>query len=69
MAKNKKRMPMMAYVAIILAGCVFAFSNIITNDYLKLFVVIFVLAVGLYGVMKTLSNNPESESEIDEEIN
>jgi hypothetical protein len=69
MATNKKKLPMIVYLAIIALGCVFAFSSLIANEYLKLFIVLLTLAVGLYGVMKGLSSNPKSTTEVEEEIN
>jgi hypothetical protein len=56
-------------LTIIALGCVFAFSSLIANEYLKLFIVLLTLAVGLYGVMKGLSSNPKSTTEVEEEIN
>ena len=42
------------YVLLTIAGCVFACSSIIPNDYIKLVVVMGTLCVGLYGIMKGL---------------
>lgn len=44
------------YVLLTIAGCVFACSSIIPNDYIKLVVVMGTLCVGLYGIMKGLSS-------------
>jgi hypothetical protein len=60
---------MVVYLAIIALGCVFAFSSLIVNEYLKLFIVLLTLSVGLYGVMKGLSSNSKSDTEVEEEIN
>lgn len=49
------------YVLLIIAGCVLACSSIISNDYLKLVVVMGTLCVGLFGIMKGLSNPTASE--------
>lgn len=50
------------YVLLTIAGCVFACSSIIPNDYVKLVVVMSALCFGLYGIMKGLSN-PSTSSE------
>ncbi|WP_102408392.1 hypothetical protein [Parabacteroides bouchesdurhonensis] len=57
------------YVLLTIAGCVLACSSIITNDYLKLVIVMGTLCVGLYGIMKGLSNTGTSKEEavVDEE--
>ena len=39
------------YVLLTIAGCVFACSSIIPNDYIKLVVVMGTLCVGLYGII------------------
>ena len=46
-----------------IAGCVFACSSIIPNDYIKLVVVMGTLCVGLYGIMKGLSSTGTSSEE------
>ena len=48
------------YVLLTIAGCVFACSSIIPNDYIKLVVVMGTLCVGLYGIMKGLSSTGTS---------
>ncbi len=50
------------YIALIIAGCVFACSNIIGNDYIKLLVVMTALCYGLFGILKGLSH-PSKEVE------
>lgn len=53
------------YLLLTIAGCVFACSSIIPNDYIKLVVVMGTLSVGLYGIMKGLSNTgTSSEKEV-----
>ncbi len=57
MAKNKSgKVRIYLYVLLTIAGCVFACSSIIPNDYVKLVVVMGTMCVGLYGIMKGLSN-------------
>ena len=51
------------YVLLTIAGCVFAYSSIIPNDYIKLVVVMGTLCVGLYGIMKGLSSTGTSSEE------
>ena len=60
---NKTRI----YVSVIITvvGCVLACSSIIPNDYLKLLVVMG--ALGLYGIMKGLSNTGSAEETAIEE--
>ena len=48
------------YVLLTIVGCVLACSNIITNDYLKLVVVMGALLFGLFGIMKGLSTSNET---------
>ena len=48
------------YVLLTIAGCVFACSSIIPNDYIK---VMGTLCVGLYGIMKGLSSTGTSSEE------
>ena len=51
------------YVLLTIVGCVLACSNIISNDYLKLVVVMGALCFGLYGIMKGLSTPSETAEE------
>ena len=51
------------YVLLTIVGCVLACSNIITNDYLKLVVVMGALIFGLFGIMKGLSTSTETAEE------
>ena len=61
--KNSGKVRIYLYVILTIAGCVLACSSIITNDYLKLVVVMGTLCVGLYGIMKGLSQVGASEEE------
>ena len=57
MAKNKAgNIRIYIYVLLTIAGCVIACSSLITNDYLKLAVVLGTLCIGLYGIMRSLSS-------------
>lgn len=60
---------MTLYILIIVVGCVFAFSSIVSNEYIKLFIVLVAFAVGLYGVMRGLSGNSEDTTGIGQEGN
>lgn len=69
MSKNKSnKVSIYLYVLLTIAGCVLACSSIIPNDYLKLIIVMAALCVGLFGIMKGLSNpeNTEEETSIEE---
>lgn len=67
MAKNNSgKTRVYLYILLIIAGCVFAFSSVVTNDYVKLVIVIATLCLGLYGVMKGLSNTKKEEDSIPE---
>ncbi|WP_280764264.1 MULTISPECIES: hypothetical protein [unclassified Parabacteroides] len=59
--KSKKGIYLSVVLTII--GCVLACSSIITNDYIKLIVVLISLCVGLYGIMRGLSSPPAKVSE------
>jgi predicted membrane channel-forming protein YqfA (hemolysin III family) len=63
MATKKSKTSMYFFILLIVAGCVLACSSIITNDYLKLLVVMASLCVGLFGIMKSVGGKPESEEE------
>ncbi len=67
MATKKSKKSVYLFLLLIVIGVVFAFSSIITNDYLKLVIVMVTLCVGLFGVMKGLSNPGNSTEEIVEE--
>ena len=55
MSTKKNKFSIYIYVVITIIGCVLACSSIVPNDYLKLVVVMGALGVGLYGIMKGLS--------------
>lgn len=62
--KNKSgKIRIYLFVLLTIAGCVLACSSIITNDYLKLVIVMATLCVGLFGIMKGLSNSASPEEE------
>lgn len=62
MSKNKSgKVGIYLYVILTIVGCVLACSSIIPNDYVKLVVVMGALCVGLYGIMKGLSQSGSSE--------
>ncbi|MDR2469510.1 MAG: hypothetical protein LBD27_03405 [Tannerella sp.] len=61
--KQKNRFKKMAYLLLIVAGCVLACSTIIPNDYLKIAVVLVTLCVGIFGIMKQLGNSPETKDD------
>ncbi len=62
MSKNKSNKGRLYLsILLIIAGCVLACSSIIPNDYLKLVVVMGTLGVGLYGIMRGLSQTGNSE--------
>lgn len=56
MATKKSNKSIYLYIFLTILGLIFAFSSIITNDYLKLVVVLVSLCAGVYGIMKGLSN-------------
>lgn len=59
--KKSNKARIYIYVIITIVGCVLACSSIITNDYLKLVIVMGALFVGLYGIMRGLSQPSTSE--------
>ena len=66
MFKNKKY-NLWFSLFLIIAGSVFAFSSLITNEYLKLVVVFATWVYGFYGIMKSLSNPSEEDVACDNE--
>lgn len=66
MSNNKSnKISIYIYILLTIAGCVLACSSIISNDYIKLIIVMGTLCVGLYGIMKGLStpsHNTEDEA-------
>ncbi len=64
MATNKStKVRIYLYIILTIGSCVLACSSIISNDYLKLVLVMGTLSVGLYGIMKNLSNPSTSNEE------
>ncbi|MCD7935393.1 MAG: hypothetical protein LUG98_00880 [Tannerellaceae bacterium] len=63
MSSNKKNFNIYIFILLTVAGIVLACSSVITNDYLKLVIVMVTLAIGLFGIMKSLSNPVEKEEE------
>lgn len=61
MAKKSNKFNLWVSIVLILIGCVLACSSIISNNYVKLIVVLAVLAYGLYGIMKGLSSSEETD--------
>lgn len=62
MATKKSKKNTYFFILLTIIGCVLACSSIITNDYLKLVIVMASLCVGLFGIMKSLSNPPSTET-------
>lgn len=62
--KNSNKGRIYLYVIITIIGCVLACSTIITNDYLKLVIVMGALGVGLFGIMKGLSQPSSTEDTV-----
>lgn len=64
MSTNKSsKLVIYFHILLTVAGCVLACSSIITNDYIKLVIVMGTLCVGLYGIMKGLSHPATAEEE------
>ena len=61
MATKSNKARVYIYVLLTIAGCVLACSSIISNDYIKLMIVIGTLCVGLYGILKGLSTPQSSD--------
>lgn len=61
MATKNKKMTIWFSILMTIVGCVLACSSIIPNDYVKLIIVLLTLGGGIYGIMKSLSNDVESE--------
>lgn len=51
------------YILMTIAGCVFACGDFISNDYVKLVVVMAMLCFGLYGIMRNLSSSTGTTEE------
>ncbi len=56
MATKSNKFKLWTSIIITIIGCVLACSSIISNEYLKLLVVLLALGFGLVGIMKCLSN-------------
>ncbi|MCD8179281.1 MAG: hypothetical protein LUE98_18500 [Tannerellaceae bacterium] len=68
MASNKtKNLSTYLFIVLTVAGIVLACSSIITNDYMKLVIVMVTLAISLFGIMKSLSNPSEEKNEVNEQ--
>lgn len=67
MSTKKNKYSIYIYVIITIIGCVLACSSIITNDYLKLVVVMVAMGTGLYGIMKSLSTPASAEETVIDE--
>ncbi len=61
MATKNSKLYFSLYIALIIIGCVLACSSLISNNYLKLFLVMASLCVGIYGIMKGLSSQATEE--------
>jgi len=53
--KNSGKVRTYLFVLLTIAGCVLACTSIISNEYLKLIVVLAAICIGLVGIMKGLS--------------
>lgn len=67
MSTKKNKFSIYIYIIITIIGCVLACSSIITNDYLKLVVVMVSMGAGLYGIMKSLSTPASAEETVIDE--
>lgn len=56
MATKSNKFKLWTSIIITIIGCVLACSSIISNEYLKLLIVLLALGFGLVGIMKCLSN-------------
>ncbi|MDR3141741.1 MAG: hypothetical protein LBU37_08465 [Tannerellaceae bacterium] len=61
MATKKSKRNIYFFIFLTVLGCVLACSSIITNEYLKLVVVMASLCIGLFGIMKSLSSPAPKE--------
>jgi uncharacterized membrane protein HdeD (DUF308 family) len=60
--KQKNRLLKILYILLIIAGCVLACSTLISNDYLKVAIVLVTICTGLFGVMKSLGSSSEENT-------
>ncbi|MDR1676250.1 MAG: hypothetical protein LBR86_07270 [Tannerella sp.] len=65
--KQKNKLLKFLYILLIIAGCVLACSTLISNDYLKVAIVLATICTGLFGIMKSVGSS--SEENTDEEDN
>lgn len=61
MSTNKSKSRIWFYIILTIIGCVLACSSIITNDYLKLLIVMSAMGFGLFGIMRGLSTPSSAE--------
>jgi uncharacterized membrane protein HdeD (DUF308 family) len=61
--KQKNRLLKFLYILLIIAGCVLACSTIISNDYLKVAIVLATICTGLFGIMKSIGSSSEEDRE------
>jgi uncharacterized membrane protein HdeD (DUF308 family) len=62
-SKQKNRLLKILYILLIVAGCVLACSTIISNDYLKVAIVLVTICTGLFGIMKSLGGSSEENKD------
>ncbi|MDR2041963.1 MAG: hypothetical protein LBP98_06540 [Tannerella sp.] len=63
--KQNNKLLKFLYILLIIAGCVLACSTMISNDYLKVAIVLVTLCTGLFGIMKSIGGS--SEENLDKE--
>lgn len=61
--KNSSKYKTYFFILLIIIGCVLACSSLISNDYLKLVVVMSSLIIGIYGISKSLGHSASTDSE------
>jgi predicted membrane channel-forming protein YqfA (hemolysin III family) len=61
--KQKNKLLKILYILLMIAGCVLACSTIISNDYLKVAIVLVTITTGLFGFMKSLGGSPEENTD------
>ncbi|MDR1103065.1 MAG: hypothetical protein LBL42_04835 [Tannerella sp.] len=61
-AKQKNRLLKILYILLIVAGCVLACGDIISNDYLKVAIVLVTICIGLFGIMKSLGSSSQENT-------
>lgn len=65
MATNKTKTTAYLSILLIVVGCVIGFGSIVTNEYLKLILVLLTLGGGIFGMMKSLSTPRAQSGETD----